>query len=303
MSLNKQVTAAEVVAQLRDGMTIGIGGWGPRRKPMAIVREILRSDLKDLTIVGYGGTDMGMLCAAGKVKKLIYAFVSLDFIPLEPFFRKAREAGSIQGTELDEGLLHWGLRAAAMRIPFLPTRVGLATDQLGKVYPDLRTVKSPYDDGEVLLAMPAIKLDVALLHVHSADRLGNLRLYAPDPFFDELFARAAERSYVSCETLVDRIAGDEADARFNLVERNLVTGVVHVPGGAHPTSNVDIRGGAHPSSGYGWDAAHLKRYCDAAEADNGWAQYAEQFLRGDEAAYQQAVGGLDAILKLPRQVF
>src|SRR3546814_1319676 len=79
------MTAADVVAQLRDGMTIGIGGWGPRRKPMALVREILRSNLKDLTIVGYGGTDMGMLCAAGKVKKLIYGFVSLDFIPLEPF--------------------------------------------------------------------------------------------------------------------------------------------------------------------------------------------------------------------------
>lgn len=307
MSLNKQMSAAEVVAQLRDGMTIGIGGWGPRRKPMAIVREILRSDIKDLTIVGYGGTDMGMLCAAGKVKKLIYAFVSLDFIPLEPFFRKAREAGSIQGTELDEGLLHWGLRAAAMRIPFLPTRVGLATDQIGKVYPELRTVKSPYADGatgefETLLAMPAIQLDVALLHVHSADRLGNLRLYAPDPFFDELFARAAERSYVSCETLVDRIASDEADTRFNPVERNLVTGVVHAPGGAHPTSNVDVRG-IDGGVGYGWDAPHLKRYCDAAEADNGWAQYAEEFLSGDEAAYQKAVGGLDKIVSLPRQVF
>src|SRR3546814_6860369 len=73
---------------------------------MALVREILRSNLKDLTIVGYGGTDMGMLCAAGKVKKLIYGFVSLDFIPLEPFFRKAREANQIEAMELDEGQLH-----------------------------------------------------------------------------------------------------------------------------------------------------------------------------------------------------
>ena len=49
--MNKLMTATDVVAQLRDGMTIGFGGWGPRRKPMAIVREILRSDLKDLTVV------------------------------------------------------------------------------------------------------------------------------------------------------------------------------------------------------------------------------------------------------------
>ena len=65
--LDKRMTAAEIVAQLSDGMTIGIGGWGPRRKPMALVREILRSDLKDLTIVAYGGADVGMLCAAGAV--------------------------------------------------------------------------------------------------------------------------------------------------------------------------------------------------------------------------------------------
>lgn len=294
MPLDKTLTAAGIVAELRDGMTIGIGGWGPRRKPMALVREILRSPLTDLTVVGYGGTDMGMLCAAGKVRKLIYGFVSLDFIPLEPFFRKAREAGAIQALELDEGQLHWGLRAAAMRLPFLPTRVGLATDQVAKIDPSLRTVTSPYDDGEVLLAMPALKLDVALLHVHRSDRLGNTRLYSPDPFFDEWFARAADRCFVSCEDLVDHFDNDEADAKCNPFERNLVTGVVHTPGGAHPSSHVPA---------YGWDVAHLKRYCAAAETDEGWSQYVAEFLHGNETAYQQAVGGLDAILKLPRQVF
>ena len=69
--LDKRMTAQQIVAQLRDGMTLGIGGWGPRRKPMALVREIVRSDLKDLTIVAYGGADVGMLCAAGKIKKLV----------------------------------------------------------------------------------------------------------------------------------------------------------------------------------------------------------------------------------------
>lgn len=297
-TIDKSMTATDVVAQLRDGMTIGIGGWGPRRKPMAIVREILRSDLKNLTVVGYGGTDMGMLCAAGKVSRLIYGFVSLDFIPLEPFFRKAREAAQIEAVELDEGQLHWGLRAAAMRLPFLPTRVGLATDQLAKINPSWRTVTSPYDDAEVLLAMPALKLDVALLHTHKADRLGNTRLYAPDPFFDELFARAADRCFVSCEELVERIASDETDAKFNPFERNLVSGVVAARGGAHPTSNVSTLDG-----GYGWDAAHLKRYCAAAEEEGGWSKYVDEFLGGDEAAYQKIFGGVDVITALPRQVF
>ena len=75
---DKRMTEDDVVAELRDGMTIGIGGWGSRRKPMSLVRAILRSDLKDLTIVTYGGPDVGLLCAAGKVRKVVYGFVSLD---------------------------------------------------------------------------------------------------------------------------------------------------------------------------------------------------------------------------------
>src|ERR1700731_1913806 len=114
--MDKRMTEADVVGELRDGMTVGIGGWGSRRKPMSIVREILRSDLRDLTIVSYGGPDVGMLCAAGKVRKVVYGFVSLDSIPLEPHFRAARPQGSIEAVELDEGMLQWGLRAAAMRV-------------------------------------------------------------------------------------------------------------------------------------------------------------------------------------------
>src|SRR4030095_2328148 len=91
---DKRMTEDEVVAELHDGMTIGIGGWGSRRKPMSLVRAILRSDLKDLSIVAYGGPEVGLLCAAGKVRKVAYGFVSLDSIPLEPPFRKAQHAGA-----------------------------------------------------------------------------------------------------------------------------------------------------------------------------------------------------------------
>src|SRR5436189_1347502 len=149
---DKRTTEADVVAELRDGMTIGIGGWGSRRKPMSIIREILRSPLRDLTLVTYGGPDVGMLCAAGKVKKVVYGFVSLDSIPLEPHFRAARQNGTIaEAVELDEGMLQWGLYAASLRLPFLPTRAGLGSDVMS-INPCLRTVRSPYDDGEELLA-------------------------------------------------------------------------------------------------------------------------------------------------------
>src|SRR5213079_1515232 len=143
---DKRMTENEVVAELHDGMTIGIGGWGSRRKPMSLVRAILRSDLKDLSVVAYGGPDVGMLCAAGKVRKVVYGFVSLDSIPLEPNFRAARQRGAIEVMELDEGMLQWGLRAAAYRLPFLPCRAGLRSAVM-ETNPELRTVSSPYDDG------------------------------------------------------------------------------------------------------------------------------------------------------------
>ncbi|MCO5059857.1 MAG: acyl CoA--acetate/3-ketoacid CoA transferase subunit alpha [Rhizobiaceae bacterium] len=287
--MNKELSLRAVVDQLRDGMTIGIGGWGPRRKPMALIREILRSDLKDLTIVAYGGPDVGMLCAAGKAKRLIYGFVSLDFIPIEPFFRKSREAGGIEANELDEGLLVLGLEAAGQRLPFLPTRVGLGSDVMA-FNPEFRLVRSPYDDGETLLAMPAIELDVALLHTTRADRLGNTQSDGPDPYFDALFARASKQCFVTTEELVDRMDLSYPDTvKSNLFERCLVTGVVEAPLGAHPTAAHDL---------YGWDAEHLKEYAELARQDDGWTTYFEKYVAGDEAGYVERVGGRERVAGL-----
>lgn len=287
--MNKELSLRAVVDQLRDGMTIGIGGWGPRRKPMALIREILRSDLKDLTIVAYGGPDVGMLCAAGKAKRLIYGFVSLDFIPIEPFFRKSREAGGIEANELDEGLLVLGLDAAGQRLPFLPTRVGLGSDVMA-FNPEFRLVRSPYDDGETLLAMPAIELDVALLHTTRADRLGNTQSDGPDPYFDALFARASKQCFVTTEELVDRMDLSYPDTvKSNLFERCLVTGVVEAPLGAHPTAAHDL---------YGWDAEHLKEYAELARQDDGWTTYFEKYVAGDEAGYVERVGGRERVAGL-----
>ena len=293
MALNKEKTAAQVVAQLRDGMTVGIGGWGPRRKPMALVREILRSPLKNLTVVSYGGPDVGMLCAAGKVKKLVFAFATLDAIPLEPYYRKARESGAIEVMELDEGMFEWGLRAAGMRMSFLPTRVGLGSDVLAK-NPALKTIRSPYEDGEVYVAMPALKLDAALLHVNEADRLGNTLVRGRDTFFDHLYARAAGRCYVSAEVLRDHLVLDAESAKQNPFERYLVSAVVHAPCGAHPT---------YFGPDYGWDMEHFKRYNASATEEDGWQKYVDEFVKPGEAEYLVKAGGAERVHQLKLPVF
>lgn len=275
-------------------MTVGVGGWGPRRKPMALVRQILRSKLKDLTVVAYGGPEIGMLCAAGKVKKLVYGFVSLDAMPIEPWFKRVRETTGVDVVELDEGLLQWGLRAAGMRLPFLPTRVGLGTD-VTTFNPQFRTITSPYADGETLLAMPALNLDAALLHVDVADRLGNTQIHGPDPYFDDLFARAADRCFVSCEEISDRLdRSHAASARSSFFERSRVSRVVHAPCGAHPTSCAPR---------YGWDMDHFKRYAASAAKENGWQEYVDEFLAGDEPGYLGKVGGKARVSSLPLPVF
>jgi glutaconate CoA-transferase, subunit A len=196
------MTEADVVAELRDGMTIGVGGWGSRRKPMSLIREIARSSLKDLTIVAYGGPDIGLLCAAGKVSRVVYPFCSLDTIALEPHFRVARQTGVVSTLELDEGMFLLGLQAAAWRVPFIPTRVGLGSDIVDR-QPEIRLVTSPYDDGEELVAAPALTLDVALIHMHRGDARGNGQYLNVDPYFDDLFCMAAQRRFMSVERVLE----------------------------------------------------------------------------------------------------
>ena len=276
----KVMTADEVASELRDGMTIGIGGWGSRRKPMALVRAILRSGVADLTVVSYGGPDVGLLVAAGRVRRVVTGFVTLDTIPLEPHFRLARQNGTVELTELDEGMLHWGLLAAAHRLPFLPIRAGLGSD-VPRVNPDLRTVRSPYPDGEELIAMPPLRLDAALIHLNRADARGNGQYLGPDPYFDDLFCRAAARSFLSCEQIVptgELLAG--APVQSLLINRSMVDGVVEAPGGAHFTSCVPD---------YPRDEAFQAEYAKSAGSQEAWERFAGEYLSGDEADYQKAV--------------
>ena len=282
---DKLMTEDEVVAELRSGMTIGIGGWGSRRKPMSMVRAILRSDLTDLTVVTYGGPDLGLLCAAGKVKRALYAFVSLDSIPLEPHFRAARQSGAIEDEPYDEGRFLLGLQAAAWRVPFLPTRVGLGSDLL-RDNPRLRTVVSPYpsrdlpegSEGEELIAAPALHLDAALVHLNRADPRGNAGYLGPDPYFDDLFVGAADKAFVSAEYVVptDDLEPTVGLTRL-LISRLQVTGVVEATGGAHFTSCVPD---------YDRDEAFQKAYAASAKTPEAWAEFKAAWLDLSEADYQ-----------------
>jgi glutaconate CoA-transferase subunit A len=211
---------------------------------------------------------------------VVFGFVSLDSIPLEPHFRKAREAGQVEAWELDEGMLQWGLYAASLRLPFLPTRAGLGSDVM-KLFPGLKTVTSPYADGEELVAMPAIELDVALVHANRADAQGNGQFLGPDLYFDDLLCMAARRRFLTCE----RIVAPEDFAKAGPVHtmrlsRMFVDGVIETPGGAHPTE-------CPPD--YARDEDFQREYAASAKAPEAWQAFSARYLALEEAAYQAAV--------------
>ncbi len=278
---DKRMTDDEVVDQLESGMTIGIGGWGSRRKPMSLVRAIVRSDLTDLTIVSYGGPDIGVLCATGKARKVVYGFVSLDSIPLEPHFRVARQNATVEFAEFDEGAFYLGLLAAAHRVPFYPTRAGLGSDML-TMNPDLRTVQSPYDDAEELVAIPAFQLDASLIHMNRADAAGNGQFLGPDLYFDDLFAKAADKTYMSCERIVpteDLL--DHGTFHTLKIPRLFVDGVVEAPRGAHFTE-------CPPD--YERDEAFQRRYAATARDPEAWDAFRARYLEApSHQAYLAAV--------------
>jgi glutaconate CoA-transferase subunit A len=277
---DKRVTIDEIVSEVQDGMTVGIGGWGSRRKPMALVRALCRSSVKDLKIVSYGGPDVGLLCRAGKVREVAYAFVSLDSIALEPHFRNARQSGSVSTMELDEGMFLLGLQAAAWRVPFLPTRVGLGSDVM-TLNKELKTVTSPYADGEELVAMPALNLDVALIHMHRGDQGGTGQFLNVDPYFDDLFCGAATKRFMSVEKLID--TDDflkEGPVHSIRINRLLTDGVIETPHGAHFTECVPD---------YPRDEAFQKAYTASAKSDEAWDEFRARYIDVTEGEYQQAV--------------
>jgi glutaconate CoA-transferase subunit A len=288
---DKRTTVDDIVGELRSGMTIGIGGWGSRRKPMAVVRALCRSDLHDLTIVAYGGPDVGLLCATGKVKKVVCGFVTLDSIALDPHWRVARQKGQVEVMEVDEGMFFQGLQAAAWRVPFLPTRAGLGSDVL-TINPDLRLVRSPYGadspfvhdpaDADVeLVAMPALHLDAALVHTNRADTAGNGQILGPDAFFDPLFLGAADRRFLTTERVVENgTLADEGPLSAVVIHRLLTDGVAETPGGAHFTAN---------PPDYGRDEPFQKEYAASAGDAELWATFAKNYVDVSDDEYRAHV--------------
>ena len=242
------IDEVEAASRIEDGMTVAVGS----PTPMALVHQIIRRGLKDLTVVDVG-LSLDMLIAAGCVKKVVSYYAGGGFgVPVAPAFRRAAERGEIEVWECEEGILTSGLQAAAQGLPFLPWRGGVGTS-LPEVNPDLKVFTDPIR-GETLLAVPPIKPDVTLLHAAVSDAYGNVQHVGGPGWIDLFMQRAADHTVVQ----VEKVVANE-DIRKDPWATTIAgaDAIVRVPYGAHPF---------YSRGYYVQDNTHLKDYLDASTA-------------------------------------
>lgn len=251
----EQVISIEQAASLiKDGMTIAIGGFITADHPMAIIRQIMRNRVRGLTVVGAAsaGLEIDMLIAAGCVKRVITPYVGAEGLAtIGPMFRYCLENKSIEVFETDEGIHYQMLRAAALRLPFLPWRGGVGTS-LPEINRELKLFKDPIKK-ETLIAVPAVRPDVAIIHLARADKYGNAQHGGPS-WGDITMHTASAQTIVQAENIVpnENIRSTPFQTSITNTE-----GVVWAQYGAHPFASTGF---------YLVDADHLKEYVDAANA-------------------------------------
>ena len=206
-------------------MTIALG----EPAPMAMVRQIIRRGVKNLTVIS-SGLALDHLIAAGCVRKTIsyYAGGGLG-VPVAPSFRHAAEQGEIEVWECEEGILTSGLEAAGKGLPFLPWRGGVGTS-LPDVNPDLKVFTDPIA-GETLIAVPAIKPDIAFVHAALADAYGNVQHHGGPGWIDLYLCRAAARTVVQVEQVISNEAVRSNPWATTIADADAI---VRLPWGAHP---------------------------------------------------------------------
>lgn len=229
----KVTSLSEAAALVSDGMTVAAGGNLLHRGPFAFVRELARQGRRDLEIVKTAGAyDVDLLAAAGCLRAASCGFVGFENeFGMAPNYRRMVEQGTVEAREHACYSVIQGLRAAAFGVPFMPA-AGFEGSDLPAAR-GFRRVADPYTGVEVI-AIPALRPDVAVIHAPEADAQGNARIYG-SRFEDEWMVKAARTVIVTAERIVptERLA---EQPELTAVPGFLTTAVVLAPRGAWPGS-------------------------------------------------------------------
>ena len=288
----KQATISEAVSLVSDGDVVALQNMATQAAPMAMVRELIRQERRDLALVCLvGGMAVDWLAAAGCMNRFIGNAVSMEQFGLAQRYRREVEAGRIRMEELSETALLARLGAGARNLPFLPTRGMIGTDLID-INDNLEMLADPFG-GPPVVACRALVPDVALVHCHRADRYGNVQ-YEPTALWPDIaiMPKAARRVIVTTEEIVDSDVL-RANPDRTILPGFMVDAVVEVPWGAHPTSFNPL---------YGYDGAFHLAWVAATGSDGSTAAFLDRYVYGpaDHEAYLEAAGGAERMAALAR---
>jgi len=291
--LEKTLDIEAAAALVPNGSIVALGGLSMNSSPMALIRELIRQEKRDLTLVAIvNGMAVDWLVAAGCVRRVITGLVSFEGMGLAPNFRHAVQSGALAVEEYSEYLLIARLRAAATNLPFIPTKAGLGTDILA-LHPDTTRLETDPVTGEAYVACTPLPVEIAIVHAHAADGFGNVRVDPKLVWMDNEIVNAAEKTIVTVEKIIPH-REFTAEPHRTTFPRFVVDAVVEAPWGAYPTS-------CFPK--YTHDKAFFLAYSRAAREPESFRQFfSERVIEPDtHAAFLQRSGGVEAMLRIRRR--
>ncbi|MFC2008489.1 CoA transferase subunit A [Chloroflexota bacterium] len=263
---------SEAAALINDGSRIHFGGMAVHNHPMAFVRELLRHQTGNLSVVSHvSANDVDMLIGAGRVRRLEFSYVGLEEFGTAPCFRRAVQSGRLELSEYSEPVAFERFACSARGMPFFTNREMVGTD-LPKANPDILEVSDPFGSG-TYHAIAAAEPDWVVIHAPIADKYGNV-LFFPHRQLPEDLDLTASRTTKNLIVTVEQIVPHERIRQLpylNLIPRFRTTAVVEVPYGAHPCSCLHV---------YDQDREHLEHYAKEGRDKESFERYLETFVYG-----------------------
>lgn len=272
--VDKLMSEAEAVARfVHDGDYLGTELYGSVRCPMSLVREVIRQGRRDLRVAGQGVLELDLLLGAQRVRAMDITYMGLEVYGVSPCLRREVESGRVETcVEWSNAGIAWRFKAAALGVPFLPVRSMLGTDTLR--YSAAKVVECPFT-GDPLCLVPALVLDVGLIHVHRADRYGNAQIEGISGFALEM-ARASKRLILSAEQIVPTDQIRQHPDR-TLIPYFLVDAVVEAPFGSHPGEMCYL---------YERDEPAIREWVEASRSEQGTRAFLQRTIL-DVASHQE----------------
>jgi glutaconate CoA-transferase subunit A len=281
-----------------DGCSVCLGGLFKQSRPVALVRALMRSGLRNLRLFSSPGSgyDVDLLIAGGVVSETYLPAVTLEN-RLCPNFRAAVESGAIKAQAVDALTIVGGLLAAANGVPFQPVTAWAGSDILS-LNPLIKRIESPFGS-ERVYAVRAISPDIVLLHAQEGDEYGNVRNLSKMTYADSLMARAGKKVVISVDKLIPRETIIRNSTKTTIANI-YVEAIVEIPFGAHPTASYPF---------YSMDEEFIEAFADLSDEahrignDAALREHMSRHVYGpfDSFEYLDTVGGYRRMSQLERE--